>query len=116
MPGQIAPLPQRSRLEPLYQQWPGADQVLSPRAAAATATTHECTFRQWRDPWTISAAGTTDQVENYDTGGEGVAYHDTTSAMGNMYRSMTWNQIVPTLEADTTWDRPPLEWLEYRSA
>ncbi len=41
------------------------------------------------NPWTISAAGTTRiQIENYDTGGEGVAYHDTTSGnSGNAYRT-----------------------------
>ena len=47
------------------------------------------TFGNNGNPWAIAASGTTRiQAENFDTGGEGVAYHDTDTAnSGGQYRA-----------------------------
>jgi hypothetical protein len=47
------------------------------------------TFGNNGNPWAIAASGTTRiQAENFDTGGEGVAYHDTDAAnSGGQYRA-----------------------------
>ncbi|HVR37146.1 MAG TPA: carbohydrate-binding domain-containing protein [Methylomirabilota bacterium] len=47
------------------------------------------TFANNGDPWLISSSGPTRiEAENFDTGGEGVAYHDTTAVnQGNSYRN-----------------------------
>ena len=65
------------------------------------------TFGNGGNPWAIAASGTTRiQAENFDTGGEGVAYHDTDTAnSGGQYRTSEGVDVRPrrTPAAATTW-------------
>ena len=75
------------------------------------------TYGNGGNPWLIGAAGTTRiQAENYDTGGEGVAYHDNdASNNGGQYRS-DGVDVEGTADAgggyNVGWIDPG-EWLEY---
>ena len=76
------------------------------------------TFGNNGNPWAIAASGTTRiQAENFDTGGEGVAYHDTDTAnSGGQYRTEQGVDIETTTDtgggSNVGWVNAG-EWLEY---
>ena len=83
-----------------------------------TSTAARGTFGNSGSPWAIAASGTTRiQAENFDTGGEGVAYHDTDAAnSGGQYRPSEGVDIETTTDAgggsNVGWVNGG-EWLEY---
>ncbi|HET9317661.1 MAG TPA: carbohydrate-binding protein, partial [Vicinamibacteria bacterium] len=76
------------------------------------------TFGNNGNPWAIAASGTTRiQAENFDTGGEGVAYHDTDAANnGGQYRTSEGVDVEATTDTgggnNDGWINAG-EWLEY---
>jgi hypothetical protein len=76
------------------------------------------TFGNGGNPWAIAASGTTRiQAENFDTGGESVAYHDTETANnGGQYRTSESVDIQATTDTgggyNVGWVNAG-EWLEY---
>jgi hypothetical protein len=76
------------------------------------------TFGNNGNPWAIASSGTTRiQAENFDTGGEGVAYHDTDTANnGGQYRTSDGVDIQATTDTgggyNVGWINAG-EWLEY---
>lgn len=76
------------------------------------------TFGNNGNPWAIAAAGTTRiQAENFDTGGQGVAYNDGDAAnSGGQYRPTEGVDVEATTDAggghDVGWIAAG-EWLEY---
>jgi hypothetical protein len=76
------------------------------------------TFGNNGNPWAIAASGTTRiQAENFDTGGEGVAYHDTDAAnSGGQYRTSDGVDIQTTTDTgggyNVGWTNAG-EWLEH---
>jgi hypothetical protein len=68
-------------------------------------------------PVAIGSGPVTVQAEDFDTGGEGVAYHDTTSGNdGNVYRPAEGVDLRPTADAGggyRTASPKAGEWLEY---
>jgi endoglucanase len=76
------------------------------------------TFGNNGNPWAIAASGTTRiQAENFDTGGEGVAYHDTDAANnGGQYRTSERVDLQATTDTGGGYNVGWIsagEWLEY---
>ena len=76
------------------------------------------TFGNNGNPWAIAASGTTRiQAENFDTGGEGVAYHDTDVAnSGGQYRTTEGVDIQATTDTGGGYNVGWIgagEWLEF---
>ena len=76
------------------------------------------TFGNNGSPWAIAASGTTRiQAENFDTGGEGVAYHDSDAAnSGGQYRTSEGVDIQATTDTGGGYNVGWIgagEWLEY---
>lgn len=98
----------------------GACAVLMSASKSVTAAfnTARGTYGNNGNPWAISSSSTIRlQAENYDTGGEGVAYHDTdVSNQGGRYRTGDGVDIEATSDAgggdDVGWVAAG-EWLEY---
>jgi hypothetical protein len=91
------------------------------RSVTATFNTSAAargTFGNSGNPWAIAASGTTRiQAENFDTGGEGVAYHDTDAAnSGGQYRTSDGVDIQTTTDTgggyNVGWTNAG-EWLEH---
>jgi hypothetical protein len=98
--------------------------VLSMTAARSVTATFNTsggtrgTFGNGGNPWAIAASGTTRiQAENFDTGGEGVAYHDTDVAnSGGVYRTTEGVDIQATTDTgggnNVGWINAG-EWIEF---
>lgn len=101
----------------------GACSVSMTAARAVTATfnttaTARGTFGNGGNPWTIAATGATRiQAENFDTGGQGVAYNDSDAAnSGGQYRPTEGVDVEATTDAAGGYDVGWVvagEWLEY---
>ncbi len=82
----------------------------------AIVTSGRITYGNNNNPWTIASTGTTKiEAENYDTGGQGVAYNDTdANNWGGQYRSADGVDIENCSEGgyDIGWTANG-EWLEY---
>jgi endoglucanase len=101
----------------------GACSVSMTAARSVTATfdasvTPRGTFGNNGNPWSIAASGTTRiQAENFDTGGQGVAYNDSDAAnSGGQYRPTEGVDVEATTDTggghDVGWVNAG-EWLEY---
>jgi endoglucanase len=101
----------------------GSCSVTMTAARSVTATfnttgTTRSTFGNNGNPWAIAAAGTTRiQAENFDTGGQGVAYNDGDAAnSGGQYRPTEGVDVEATTDTggghDVGWIAAG-EWLEY---
>jgi len=98
--------------------------VLSMTAARSVTATFNTsggtrgTFGNGGNPWAIAASGTTRiQAENFDTGGEGVAYHDTDVAnSGGVHRTTEGVDIQATTDTgggnNVGWINAG-EWIEF---
>lgn len=91
------------------------------RSVTATfdsSTTPRGTFGNNGNPWAIAASGTTRiQAENFDTGGQGVAYNDSDAAnSGGQYRPTEGVDVEAATDASGGYDVGWVtagEWLEY---
>ncbi|MDD5688241.1 MAG: discoidin domain-containing protein [Elusimicrobia bacterium] len=83
----------------------------------AITVTGQMSFGNNGNPWLIGTGTTTIEAENYDTGGEAVAYHDTTPGnSGNAYRTNEDVDVETCIDTGGGYNigfAVPTEWLEY---
>ncbi|MDD5688594.1 MAG: glycosyl hydrolase [Elusimicrobia bacterium] len=83
----------------------------------AITVTGQMSFGNNGNPWQIGVAISTIEAENYDTGGEDVAYHDTTPGnSGGAYRTNEDVDVEGCTDTGGGYDIGnvmPSEWLEY---